>query len=52
MASYKKRFQPENEIEQCYKKAEEGDSVLSDSENSSQSESESEDCRRKCNRKF
>jgi hypothetical protein len=43
MASYKKRFPSENEIERMLQEGgSEGDSVLLDSENSSQSESESE----------
>jgi hypothetical protein len=43
MASYKKRFQSESEIERMLQESgSEGDSVLSHSENSSQSESESE----------
>jgi len=43
MASYKKRFQSEDEIERMLQESgSEGDSVFSESENSSQSESESE----------
>ena len=43
MASYKKRFQSEDEIERTLQESRsEGDSVFSESENISQSESESE----------
>jgi len=44
MASYEKRFQSEDEIERMLQEeGSEGDSVFSESENSSQSECESED---------